>query len=30
MLDEITQNLATFSRTLTEDSQFRWLGPEKA
>jgi L-fuconate dehydratase len=28
-LEEITQNLAAFSRTLTEDSQFRWLGPEK-
>src|ERR1700691_5130859 len=28
-LDEITQNLAAFSRTLTEDNQFRWLGPEK-
>ena len=28
-LDEITQNMAAFSRSLTEDSQFRWLGPEK-
>ncbi len=28
-LDEITANFAAFSRTLTEDSQFRWLGPEK-
>jgi L-fuconate dehydratase len=28
-LDEITQNMGAFSRSLTEDSQFRWLGPEK-
>lgn len=28
-LDEITENLAAFSRALTEDNQFRWLGPEK-
>jgi L-fuconate dehydratase len=28
-LEEITANFAAFSRTLTEDSQFRWLGPEK-
>jgi L-fuconate dehydratase len=28
-LSEITENFAAFSRQLTEDSQFRWLGPEK-
>lgn len=28
-LDGITQDFARFSRLLTEDSQFRWLGPEK-
>jgi L-fuconate dehydratase len=28
-LSEITQNFAAFSRQLLEDSQFRWLGPEK-
>ena len=28
-LSDITENLAAFSRALTEDSQFRWLGPEK-
>jgi L-fuconate dehydratase len=28
-LGDITANLAAFSRALTEDSQFRWLGPEK-
>jgi L-fuconate dehydratase len=28
-LASITQDLCAFSRLLTEDSQFRWLGPEK-
>jgi len=28
-LASITQDLCVFSRLLTEDSQFRWLGPEK-
>jgi L-fuconate dehydratase len=28
-LDSITEDLCAFSRLLTEDSQFRWLGPEK-
>jgi L-fuconate dehydratase len=28
-LDEITGDLGGFARTLTEDSQLRWLGPEK-
>ena len=28
-LQSITQDLCAFSRLLTEDSQFRWLGPEK-
>jgi L-fuconate dehydratase len=28
-LSEITENFAAFSRQLLEDSQFRWLGPEK-
>jgi L-fuconate dehydratase len=28
-LDSITQDLCAFSRLLTDDSQFRWLGPEK-
>ena len=25
----LTDDLRTFSRQLTDDSQFRWLGPEK-
>ena len=28
-LDSITQDFCAFSRLLTDDSQFRWLGPEK-
>src|SRR6185437_616654 len=28
-LSSITQDLCALSRLLTEDSQFRWLGPEK-
>jgi L-fuconate dehydratase len=28
-LHEITQDLRAFSRLLTDESQFRWLGPEK-
>lgn len=28
-LDSITENFCAFSRQLTEDTQFRWLGPEK-
>ena len=28
-LDSLTSNMAAFGRQLTEDSQFRWLGPEK-
>ena len=28
-LEEITRNMAAFSRQLVDDSQFRWLGPEK-
>ena len=28
-LSSITENFAAFSRTLTDDTQFRWLGPEK-
>ena len=28
-LSSITDDLAGFSRSLTDDSQFRWLGPEK-
>lgn len=28
-LSSITENLAAFSRELTEETQFRWLGPEK-
>ena len=28
-LSSITENLCAFSRLLTDDSQFRWLGPEK-
>jgi len=28
-LEDITDNFAAFSRSLTDDSQFRWLGPEK-
>jgi L-fuconate dehydratase len=28
-LDSITQDLCAFSRLFTDDSQFRWLGPEK-
>ena len=28
-LSSITEDLAGFSRSLTDDSQFRWLGPEK-
>jgi len=29
LLISITDNLAAFSRLLTDNSQFRWLGPEK-
>lgn len=28
-LSSITENLGAFSRQLTDDTQFRWLGPEK-
>lgn len=28
-LDSITEDLCAFSRQMTDDSQFRWLGPEK-
>jgi L-fuconate dehydratase len=28
-LDSITEDLCAFSRLFTDDSQFRWLGPEK-
>jgi L-fuconate dehydratase len=28
-LSSITENFCAFSRQLTDDSQFRWLGPEK-
>jgi len=28
-LDSITDNFAAFAREMTDDSQFRWLGPEK-
>ncbi|HEY0162271.1 MAG TPA: enolase C-terminal domain-like protein [Edaphobacter sp.] len=28
-LSSLTEDLCAFSRTLTDDSQFRWLGPEK-
>jgi L-fuconate dehydratase len=28
-LSSITENFSAFSRTLTDDTQFRWLGPEK-
>ena len=28
-LSSITDDLCAFSRQLTDDSQFRWLGPEK-
>ena len=28
-LSSLTENMAAFSRLLTDDSQFRWLGPEK-
>ncbi|RSL14966.1 L-fuconate dehydratase [Edaphobacter aggregans] len=28
-LNSITENLGAFSRQLTDDTQFRWLGPEK-
>ena len=28
-LSSITDNFVAFNRTLTDDSQFRWLGPEK-
>jgi len=28
-LSEITEDFVAFSRRLTDDSQFRWLGPEK-
>ncbi len=28
-LSSITEDFAAFSRTLTDESQFRWLGPEK-
>jgi L-fuconate dehydratase len=28
-LSSITEDLCGFSRLLTDDSQFRWLGPEK-
>jgi len=28
-LSSITENFCAFSRLLTDDSQFRWLGPEK-
>jgi L-fuconate dehydratase len=28
-VDEVVNNLGSFARTLTNDSQLRWLGPEK-
>jgi len=28
-LESLTTNMAAFCRQLTDDSQFRWLGPEK-
>ena len=28
-LDSITEDMCAFSRLMTDDSQFRWLGPEK-
>jgi len=28
-LSSVTENFAAFSRSLTDDTQFRWLGPEK-
>ena len=28
-LSSVTDDMVAFSRQLTEDSQFRWLGPEK-
>ena len=28
-LSSVTEDTVAFSRQLTEDSQFRWLGPEK-
>ena len=28
-LDSLTENMASFCRQLTDESQFRWLGPEK-
>jgi L-fuconate dehydratase len=28
-LDSLTENMAAFCRQLTDESQFRWLGPEK-
>jgi L-fuconate dehydratase len=28
-LSSLTENMCAFSRQLTDDSQFRWLGPEK-
>ena len=28
-LESLTSNMAAFCRQLTDDSQFRWLGPEK-
>ncbi|MBS1799442.1 MAG: fuconate dehydratase [Acidobacteria bacterium] len=28
-LNSLTENMCAFSRQLTDDSQFRWLGPEK-
>lgn len=28
-LDSLTEDMSAFSRQLTDDSQFRWLGPEK-
>ena len=28
-LDSLTEDMRAFSRQLTDDSQFRWLGPEK-
>ncbi|QHN04854.1 fuconate dehydratase [Granulicella sp. WH15] len=28
-LHSLTENMCAFSRTLTDESQFRWLGPEK-
>ena len=28
-LSALTEDMRTFSRQLTDDNQFRWLGPEK-